>query len=374
MQKSLFSIFFAVIMGISFAGNAFADNIYFFKTNKTNENSISEFKEIHLKNITLSPDERQQLLSRLDNLQKQRSYSRDNMVAPFVLATAPSLPVSVALGMNGVPVLDQGPYGTCATFATTAALDAIGAFPVDAKSGQKDYISQTCFLQVSRFDNNDPGIWSGGGDAYYIANSIQHNGVILDSYERDHGCGGLYNYPLIESSARLLGSAFPMSEYVRDSDKQFSGLIVKQLQGDNRPNTLLLKVKQILANQNRVVVSFFTSPVTVGNPGVYGYCQTFNNAIITDPSQSIIDRNPDSFVLTSEVMQKIRNSGVSGGHAMIATGYDDNGVILDSDGHEHRGVLMFRNSWGPDVGDHGDFYMSYEYFETLATEAIDLSL
>ena len=30
----------------------------------------------------------------------------------------------VQLGMDQVPVLDQGPHGTCATFAATAAVDA----------------------------------------------------------------------------------------------------------------------------------------------------------------------------------------------------------------------------------------------------------
>ena len=41
---------------------------------------------------------------------------------------------------------------------------------------------------------------------------------------------------------------------------------------------------------------------------------------------------------------------VVGGHAAMAVGYDDT-----------RQVLIVRNSWGPEWGDHGYFYMPYEY-------------
>lgn len=56
---------------------------------------------------------------------------------------ASNLPTHVELGMNKVPVLDQGPYGTCATSAVTAALDAL--------SQKGDYISQLCTLSLSQY-------------------------------------------------------------------------------------------------------------------------------------------------------------------------------------------------------------------------------
>ncbi len=34
----------------------------------------------------------------------------------------------------------------------------------------------------------------------------------------------------------------------------------------------------------------------------------------------------------------------------------------------NQGLLTLRNSWGEEVGDHGNYYMSYDYFLKLAVE------
>ena len=65
----------------------------------------------------------------------------------------------VDLGMANVPVLDQGAYGTCVTFSSTAALDAILA--------QGDFVSQQCSLELDYGLNND--YWDG---AYYPSQII----------------------------------------------------------------------------------------------------------------------------------------------------------------------------------------------------------
>lgn len=44
---------------------------------------------------------------------------------------------------------------------------------------------------------------------------------------------------------------------------------------------------------------------------------------------------------------------VLGGHAVLAVGYDD---------HQQR--YEIRNSWGPDWGDHGHFWMPYQYLRS----------
>ena len=62
----------------------------------------------------------------------------------------------IQLGMNGVPVLDQGIHGSCVTFAVTAALDAA------IKKG--DYISQLCLLQLGNYieqEEGEPSGWNG---------------------------------------------------------------------------------------------------------------------------------------------------------------------------------------------------------------------
>jgi len=52
----------------------------------------------------------------------------------------------------------------------------------------------------------------------------------------------------------------------------------------------------------------------------------------------------------------------------VITGYDDLAVAIDDQGRIHKGLLTLRNSWGKNVGDHGDFYMSYDYFKLLVLE------
>ena len=54
---------------------------------------------------------------------------------------------------------------------------------------------------------------------------------------------------------------------------------------------------------------------------------------------------------------------------MVITGYDDDAIAKDSAGQEHQGLLTLRNSWGANAGNHGDFYMSYDYFKLLVVEA-----
>ncbi len=63
---------------------------------------------------------------------------------------------TIQLGMNDVPVLDQGRFGSCVTFANTAA--------VDAALNKGDYISQLCLLQLGRYLEKNayiPSGWNG---------------------------------------------------------------------------------------------------------------------------------------------------------------------------------------------------------------------
>ena len=53
---------------------------------------------------------------------------------------------------------------------------------------------------------------------------------------------------------------------------------------------------------------------------------------------------------------------------MIIVGYDDDAVAVDQQGRKYQGLFTLRNSWGQSIGDKGNFYMSYDYFKTLADE------
>lgn len=62
------------------------------------------------------------------------------------------------------------------------------------------------------------------------------------------------------------------------------------------------------------------------------------------------------------------------GHAMVITGYDDNAEAIDDEGKVHRGILTLRNSWEPKAGDEGNYYISYDYFKSLAIDLTQIKI
>lgn len=65
-----------------------------------------------------------------------------------------------------------------------------------------------------------------------------------------------------------------------------------------------------------------------------------------------------------EISYPSKNDKLSGGHAIILVGYDDNKIIkhkIDSK-IETKGAFVIRNSWGTEWGEQGYGYLSYEYF------------
>ena len=268
----------------------------------------------------------------------------------------------VDLGMNNIPVLDQGPWGTCATFATSAAIDAF--YPLHTDNA----ISELCNLQLGRTLQEIPGTdggWQGSfGDV--ILNQISKYGYLSQAFQSSHGCGGLTQYPV--NSSKDNGSAMPVEEFTASSIRSFSASQWKILYQEYDLSRLfdpqvneqhLQSVKKALAAGYRVTFGVLVDPVA-SNIGISG---EYNGVKAT-------------WVLTPKILDDIQNDFIAG-HAMIITGYDDSACATWHDTTEQKenvqcGLLKLRNSWSKEAGDHGDYYMTYDYFRTLAIESYQI--
>ncbi|MCV0366020.1 MAG: hypothetical protein K5798_01990 [Nitrosopumilus sp.] len=67
---------------------------------------------------------------------------------------------------------------------------------------------------------------------------------------------------------------------------------------------------------------------------------------------------------SGEIPYPCSNDRRAGGHAVVATGYDNNKVIKNSNcGLTTKGAIRIRNSWGTGWGDGGYGWLPYKYIE-----------
>lgn len=266
------------------------------------------------------------------------------------------LPRQVQLGMNQVPVLDQGAFGTCVTFANTAA--------VDAAINQGDYISQLCQLELGQyFETNTGGFmpsgWNGSMGAM-VLNQMSNFGFVTKEVEKTVGCGGLTAYPtggvipeneMTIPEYRLLST--DMSDFTPNVG--WSSLMdeYQAYMDETDREQILDAVKDALYHHDRLTFGVALFLPETGVVGAAGQHHVPN----------------DTWVITPAINAAINmHSSNYGGHEMIITGYDDDAIATDEKGRIYKGLLTLRNSWGKGVGDAGDFYMSYDYFNRLADE------
>ena len=115
------------------------------------------------------------------------------------------LPTRLDLGMNGVPVLDQGRHGSCVTFAETGAVDAV--------LGKGDYISQLCNLELGLHLEKYSFLPSGwnGSLGPIVLDQMMHFGVISKENQRSKSCASVTEYPLRD--AMNVGNEMSLAEF-----------------------------------------------------------------------------------------------------------------------------------------------------------------
>jgi hypothetical protein len=266
-------------------------------------------------------------------------------------SSSSSYPSKIQLGMNDVPVLDQGSFGTCVTFASTAA--------IDAALGKGDYVSQLCQLQLGNYLAANGYTNSGwdGSLGRYVLSQMESYGVVSKDQEKTVGCGGLTHYPT--RSQAIPSSSINPEEYHQISESINESIswspILDVFTAIDRVDTdkTLNDIKQALNEKDRVTFGVLLLDFDLGMMGAVG----------THSS------NFDSWVLTPEIARDIYLRPNFGGHEMVITGYDDEAVATDDQGRHHKGLFTLRNSWGDKLGDKGNFFMSYDYFKVLVIEA-----
>lgn len=317
-------------------------NFYNLHTNSLSRSTIKP-QEIALLKLSLTNQAENSIKDRFIRVTTQQSILKNNMQK--------GLPEKVELGMNGIPTLNQGSHGSCVVFAVTAAVDAI------IEKG--DYVSQLCQLGLGRYLENNGYTVSGWDGAWSrtVLGQMDIFGIVSKDSQRTYGCAGLTEYPIcgLDVIAEEPAPNFhKMSERLLDNKVAWSSIVdIYQVVSDNlNEEEILLAVKKSLLAGDRSVLGVLLLDFDKGVVGAQGTYKAKN----------------DTWVITQDIINDIDDQTEFAGHALLITGYNDNAVATDAKGQTYKGLLTLRNSWGHNIGDKGDFYMSYDYFKALVLE------
>jgi len=339
----------------------------------SNSSNLSTFQDGNgnLHQVRLMPDTRSES-QRTQDLERIKSMNLSLDISPKSISTAAPVYAlgSKATEMNNVPVLDQGSYGTCVTYSTTAALDALTS--LDKGSQGSDTISQNCFLStdLTGLGGVDYVLPKGFWDGAVLTNlfpAVQSIGVLTKQacktnfgFNTDDDALAAAN-----SSATSAATPFPYGTITQakyttainsdDASTQLSAQIQKfQINSvDSSTSTgnydLLSSIKTAINNKHLVLLSFLiylTAPEDSGG-----------NIILSDSSTTFRCVPTDGSYKGVNVCEKFSND--VGGHEVVVVGYDD-----------ANQRLIIRNSWASTTGDNGDYYISYDYIASNTTNAM----
>ena len=288
----------------------------------------------------------------LSSEMKNKFIKKINSPSAYLTQNDSDVAHSMQLGMNNVPVLDQGAHGSCVTFAVTGA--------VDAALGNGDYISQLCQLNLGNYLENNSYAYSGWDGAWGmdILNQMTMFGIVNKDQQRMGLCGQKTEYPLNshDNSEELsVEKFFQISEPAFSRDVTWTPLLdANQVMYDSIDTAkTLVEIKKALNAGDRVV---FGTILIALDQGVAGAVGTYHSPY-------------DTWVMTPKLAASMNESEDQAGHEMIITGYDDDAIARDDEGGLHRGMFFVRNSWGDGIGDHGNFYVAYDFLQPLILEA-----
>lgn len=298
-----------------------------------------------LQNVTI-------LKIQLTDKEKAALAMREPRSTTNLTRTLAKLPSALQLGMNDVPVLNQGRHGSCVTFAVTAAIDAV--------LGKGDYISQLCSLELgAHLEKNGymPSGWNGSLGPL-VLEQILRFGVVGKEAQFARGCAGVNEYPIYDTANT--GNEMALTEFKTLSENLNERVYWTHLfsndqvfdwktEAPEKMREVLENVKKGLAKGHRLTLGTF---LIKNGHCRGGACGNYHSA-------------GDTWALTKGLETPPYEIG---GHELVVTGYDDNAAAYDDQGGKHQGLLTLRNSWGTDVGDNGNYYMSYDYFVKYVSE------
>lgn len=272
-------------------------------------------------------------------------------------AASTRLPATIQLGMNGVPVLNQGRHGSCVTFAVSGALDAV--------IGKGDYISQLCSLELGEhLERNGymPSGWNGSLGPL-VLNQMMRFGVVSKDVQLSRSCADVTEYPLADG--KNTGNEMGLAEYKSSSENLAEKVYWRHLFSNDQ----VFDWKTAAPEEMQRVLDEVKDGLVHGRRSTFGVFLILGDRKCRAGACATHHASMDTWALTEGLETPPYEVG---GHEMIITGYDDNAVAYDAKGGMHKGLLTLRNSWGEDAGDNGNYYMSYDYFIKYASEVQEI--
>ena len=224
---------------------------------------------------------------------------------------------------SSVPILDQGQFGTCVTFATTAA--------VDATLGIGDTINQQCTLELVKLLGED--LWNGAWKSPQLLDPLKQYGAVAQG-----NCGPHY-YP--NPAAKISLEAY---KALVDPN-----IAVSKVQYSYKEPFKLEELKAALSAKH--YVSFGFGLLADSSVGVQGFDLQINNQVKHGGLWAC--KQPSDF--------KNYCADIQAGHEVFAIGYDD---------AQH--LIKVQNSWNVSSGDSGFYYMTYEFYNAMQWNATEI--